>query len=108
MTRQIQTALAGVVLLLPALILVTSGVLGLNAPGAVVHPALVMGGLVLACLLNALSVFRVAVRHEGDDLLATVAVRVRGTALNLMALTAVGALFAIIAAYLFVENFQPR
>ncbi len=32
----------------------------------------------------------------------------RGTALNLMALSLSGLLMATIAAYLFVENFQPR
>jgi hypothetical protein len=41
-------------------------------------------------------------------LVGTLSLRVRGTALNLAALGLGLALLAVITAYLFVENFQPR
>lgn len=45
---------------------------------------------------------------RGDDLVGTIAVRVRGTAGKLGALLAGSLLPAIITAYLFVENSHPR
>jgi hypothetical protein len=101
-------AVAGFALLSPALILVSTGLLGLNRPEALVHPVLVVGGVALALGLNALPVLRVRLSDDGESLVGTVALRMRGTALNLMALATGGALLAIITAYLFVENFQPR
>jgi hypothetical protein len=107
MSRHVHAA-AGLVLLSPALILVSSGLLGLDRPGALVHPVLVMGGLALALTVNALPVLRIRVRGEGESLVGTIAVRTRGAALNLLALAAGGVLLATITAYLFLENFQPR
>ena len=108
MTHPTRAAVAGLVLLLPALVLVTTGVLDLTPPAALVHPVLVMGGVFLAIVLNALPVIRLGIAQDGDRLVGTIAVRVRGSAGNLGALLAGGLLLAIIAVYLFVENFQPR
>ncbi len=58
--------------------------------------------------LNALPVLRVRFDHAPGSLVGTVSLRLRGSALNLMALSLSGLLMATIAAYLFVENFQPR
>ena len=99
---------ATVVLLLPAVVLATSGVLGLEPPATLVHPAAVMGGLLLAFALNAVSVFRVHVGQDEGTLVGTLSVRVRGNALHLAALMFSCLLFTTIAAYLFVENFQQR
>ena len=108
MNRHLQVAVAGFVLLLPALILVSSGLLGFERPAALVHPVLVMGGLLLAFTLNALSVSRVRLGQDGGNLVGTISVRVRGSVMNLTALMISCLLFATITAYLFVENFQPR
>lgn len=67
-----------------------------------------MGGLFLAFMLNAWSVFRVGVRKDGDAVVGTISMRVRGSRINLMAIAVSCFLVAIITAYLFVENFQAR
>ncbi|MFY9550707.1 MAG: hypothetical protein WAU32_06110, partial [Thermoanaerobaculia bacterium] len=108
MSRDVRVAVLGFLLLLPALVLVSSGLLGLERPDALVHPILVMGGLFLALALNALPVFRVRFGHEEGALVGTASLRLRGTVLNLTALSLSGLLLATIMAYLFVENFQPR
>jgi hypothetical protein len=103
-----RSAVAGFVLLLPALILVSAGLLELEVPSAVVHPVLVMGGLFVALALNALSVFRIRFGREGENVVGTISLRVDGAAMNLAALALGCLLLAAITAYLFVENFQPR
>lgn len=108
MNRDARVAVLGLLLLLPAIALVSSGVLGLERPDALVHPALVMGGLFLGCALNALSVFRVGLIHEEGVLVSTVSLRMRGTVLNLTTLSLSCLLTAAITVYLFIENFQPR
>lgn len=108
MTSPARSAVAGFVLLLPALTLVSTGLLGLESPRAVVHPVLVMGGLLLALLLNAMTVVRMNVAREGADLVGTMTVRLRGTALNVGALAIGGALLITILIYAFLENFQAR
>lgn len=108
MNRYTQFAVLGLLLLLPALVLTSGGLLGLEPPRVLTHPALVMGGLFLALALNALSVLRVRFRRDDGDLVAAISVRLRGAVLNLTALTICCLLLATIAGYLFVENFQPR
>jgi hypothetical protein len=69
---------------------------------------LVMGGMLLAFTLNAMSVLRIRVGQDEGTLVGTISVRGRGSAMNLTALMLSCLLFTTIAAYLFVENFQPR
>lgn len=108
MVSDARVAVVGFVLLLPALILVSSGLLGLERPDALVHPVLVMGGILLAFALNALPVLRVRLGHKEGALVGTVSLRFRGTGLNLVALSLSCLLLATITVYLLVENFQPR
>ena len=108
MSRNVQIAIVGFFLLLPALVLASSGFLGLEPPAALVHPVLVMGGLLLAFGLNAFAVLAVRFGHNEGALVATISVQVRGTVLNLTSFVLCCLLFATITAYLFVENFQPR
>ena len=82
--------------------------LGLQQPIALVHPLLVMGGLILAFALNALPIVRIRVGHEDGALVGAVSLRLRGSGLNLIALSLSCLLFATITLYLFVENFRPR
>jgi hypothetical protein len=108
MNRDVRVAAAGLVLLLPALVLAGSGVLGLEPPVALIHPVLVTGGMLLAFTLNAMSVLRIRVGQNEGTLVGTISVRVRGHAMNLTALMLSCVLITTIASYLFVENFQPR
>lgn len=108
MVREARIAAVSLVLLLPALLLVLSGLLGLQQPIALVHPLLVMGGLILAFALNALPIVRIRVGHEDGALVGAVSLRLRGSGLNLIALSLSCLLFATITLYLFVENFRPR
>jgi cobalamin biosynthesis protein CobD/CbiB len=108
--RHMQVATVGFVLLLPALILVSTGLLDsdVRLPAALVHPVVVMGGLLLTFMLNAWSVARVGIRKDDGSVVGTMSVRVRGSMMNLAAIGVSCLLVAIITAYLFVENFQPR
>ena len=108
MRRDVRTAVLGFVLLLPALVLVSSGLLGLEPPSSLVHPVLVMGGLGLAFALNAILLFRVRVGQDEGALIGTVSLRLRGAALNLTALSLTCLLLATVTAYVLVENFPPR
>jgi hypothetical protein len=108
MNRSFQVAVASFALLLPALVLAACGVLGLEPPAALVHPVLVMGGMLLAFTLNAMSVLRIRVGQDEGILVGTISIRVRGKAMNLTALMLSCLLFTTITAYLFVENYQPR
>jgi hypothetical protein len=108
MTTPVRSAIAGFVLLLPAVILVSTGFLGLDSPRAVVNPVLVMGGLLVALLLNAMTIVKVSISREGTDLVGTMTLRLRGTALNVGTLAIGSALLITILIYAFVENFQAR
>lgn len=110
MESRSKSAVAGTVLLLPALMVVSFGLLQIhfNAHALWVHPVLVMGGLFVALLLNAGAVLRFAVARDQEGLVGTFAVRVRGGGVHLAIFTIGLVLLAALAAYLFVENFQPR
>jgi hypothetical protein len=107
-SRNVQTAIVGFFLVLPALVLASSGFLGLEPPATLTHPVLVMGGLLLAFGLNAFAVLQVRFGHNEGALVATISVGVQGNTLNLTAFMLSCLLGATITAYLFVENFQPR
>jgi hypothetical protein len=108
MTRDLRVAVLGLLLVLPALVLVACGLLGLDGPAALVHPVLVMGGLFLAFVLNAPRVLRVHVGREEGAIVGTMSLRLRGTVANLAALALSCLLLSTITVYLFVENFEPR
>ena len=108
MNKDVSVAILGLVLLLPALVLVSTGFLDLERPDVLVHPVLVMGGLLLAFALNALPVLRVRFGYADGALVGSMSLRLRGTVLNLTALSLSCLLLATITLYLFVENFQPR
>lgn len=105
-----RTAVLGLLLVLPALILVSTGLLDLQVelPGTLIHPVLVMGSILVAFAVNAFPLFRVRPGVDGDALVGTMSLRLRGTSLNLAAVGLSTLLLAVIVVYLFVENFQPR
>jgi hypothetical protein len=108
MSGNIHIAIMGFFLLLPALVLCLSGLLGLEPPAALIHPVLVMGGLFLAFGLNAMAILQVRFGHSEGTLVARISIRMRGTVLNLTAFALCCFLFATMTVYLFLENFRPR
>jgi len=108
MGRDLRIAVLSLVPLLPALVLVSSGLLGLEPAGVLVHPLLVMGGLVTAFGMNAIRLLRVRIGQDEGALVSTVSVRLRGTALNLAALSLSCLLLATVTAYVLVENVRLR
>jgi hypothetical protein len=107
-SRNIHTAIIAVFLLLPALVLCSCGLLGLEPPAALIHPVSVMGGLFLAFVLNALAVFHVRFGHIEGTLVARISLRFSGNIPNLAAFALCCVLFATITAYVFLENFRPH
>lgn len=105
-----RVGILSLVLVLPAVLLVTTSLVGTEAglPAVLVHPLTVMGGLALALVLSAVRVFRVHIAHEPGAVVGTVALRLRGTGLPLSTFALSLLLLGIIAVYLFLENFQPR
>lgn len=100
----------GLLLSLPALALVTSGLLqsvvgreALRPPEALLHPVLVLGGLLAALALNALPTLRLTRQSDAGALVLRLAVRRR--AANLAALGLAGGLLAALLLYAFAENF---
>src|SRR5687768_5698108 len=107
MKRMNPFALAGLVLILPSSALVCFGLLDLTLPGILLHPILVVGGLLTAFGLNLFSIAQVAT-DRGPDGVAAVTLRIGLKPANLAVCLLSSLLMAFIAAYLFVENFQPR
>ncbi|MDX1521580.1 MAG: hypothetical protein R3264_08135 [Anaerolineae bacterium] len=113
MDRSIKLALAGAILVIPALLLVFGGVLqsgfgitrvndALNFDLFLFHPGVIMGGLLLAFALNLLPVVRI--NYQDGVFISTVTVRDR--LLNLGLIGGIGFMAAIIFLYLLAENFQ--
>ena len=100
--------LAGLALLLPAGTLCLSGLLRFDVPPALIHPALVFGGLLAALAINLPRVLGFAARREGGAFLGEVRLRFEGRLVNLTIITASLLLTGALLSYLFVENFQPR
>lgn len=101
-------AIAGFVVIVPALTICLLGPLGLEPPRIITHPLVILGGLTLAMAMNALTVARVNARMEGDNLIGSVSLRLKGSLMNLAVIGLSLVLLVTISVYLFVENFQPR
>jgi hypothetical protein len=101
-------AVVGFVLLLPAGTLVVSGLLGLNPPALVVHPLILIGGLMAALVVNLASTVSMKAKCKEGTLLGGVAIQIEGRVLNLAVIMTGVLLISTIALYLFVENFVPR
>lgn len=109
MPRSRRFAAIGIVLVLPASPVCLSGLLRFRVPDAIIHPALVMGGLLTALVLNLRPVLSTNWQREDGSLVGANSLRVdKGVLLNLAVVTMSLLLTAVISTYLFVENFQPR
>ena len=108
MSKRNRLAAFGLLFLVPAFLAVSSGLLRIQIPAALISPVLVLPGLVGALLIGALGILRVRREPElsGDPAAITVRIEARFLSLTVVALSLV--LAAVIAAYLFVENFHPR
>ncbi|MCH7638487.1 MAG: hypothetical protein IH855_03360 [Bacteroidetes bacterium] len=102
-------ATLGFVLSLPALLLFISGMLqsfsGIEVmllPHALLHPAVILGGLALALVLNARATLRI--RKEDSETGITISLDIARRKANLAVLGIGLFLLGAIFAYLFVEN----
>ena len=103
---------AGAALLFPAILLVVGGLshsLGmprvsewLFSQPLLIHPVVVMGGLISSCLMNLLAVFRIDYRNGA----LTGSVQVKGRLFNIVLLGFGGCLALMIFVYLMAENIQ--
>jgi hypothetical protein len=101
----------GLLLSLPALALVAAGVLQsatgrefLRPPEVLLHPALILGGLVAALALNALPTLRLTREASADGM--TFRLEVRRRTANLVVLALAAGLLAAVLLYAFGENFS--
>jgi len=108
-------ATAGLIFIIPALILATSGILfsifglpqfnqAIDFDLWIFHPLVVMGGLMAAFGLNLLPVVRLNVRLEEGSLISTI--KIQGKPLSLALIGLVTLLVMIIFVYLLAENLQ--
>jgi hypothetical protein len=103
-----QSATFGLVLTLPAALLVTSGLLRFGVPNLLISPVLVLGGLLAALALNLIPLLGLSLNREQGGRIAAVTMKIAGKGINWAIVAFCGVLMAVIAGYLFVENFQPR
>jgi|SRR5215831_20557924 len=101
-------AVVGLLLLVPAGILISSGVLKFDVPRVLIHPVAVMGGLLGALVVNLLAILRVQAERERDGGIEAVTVRILVRAVNLAVVAICALLLTTVLGYAFVENFQPR
>ncbi len=115
-------ATIGIISLIPALFLVTSGLLyvglgikevndaldALSAQSALfrifIHPAVIIGGILLSLSLNIIPTFRISVHPQDGTLVTTIVTRLR--LLNLVTLALGLFLMTAILFYAFAENFK--
>jgi hypothetical protein len=101
-------AVVGLLLLAPASILISSGLLRIDVPRVLINPVTVMGGLLGALVLNLLAILRVQAERETGGGIAAFTVRIGVKASNLAVVAICALLLATVFGYAFVENFQPR
>jgi len=108
MHNQKRLATVGVFLIIPALALCLSGLLKFHVPYSLIHPALVIGGLIGALAINLFPIASAHTHLEDGNLVGALSMKVRGSLINLCVAFLSLALLGVIALYVFVENFQPR
>jgi hypothetical protein len=96
----------GIAGLVPGLILVVSGVLGQAVPHLLIHPVLVLGGLVVAVGASFVAVTHWEWAGEPGYLRVICTIRKRPTDFTVFGMGLL--LMGIIVVYSFLENFQPR
>ena len=108
MRNQKRLAVIGMLLTLPALAVCFSGIFKFNVPASLIHPALVVGGLLAALAMNLFPVASAHTHLENGTLVGALSIKLKGSLINLGVAFLSLALLGLIALYVFVENFQPR
>jgi hypothetical protein len=101
-------AVVGFVVIVPALLLCLSGLLGLEPPSLVTHPIAVLGGLALALAVNVLTIAHFDAHLKDGSFVGAVTVNLKNSLMNFSVAALSLMLLTTIMIYLFVENFQPR
>jgi hypothetical protein len=119
--RDRQLFVFGILLLIPALLIGVTGILhsvfGISAPmnsmfdylyrspllAWIVHPAVILGGLLGAFVLNAVPVLQINVRNQEEALVGSLTIR-KGYWLHIGVLATAVFFFFVIFLYLLVEN----
>src|SRR5215831_14552847 len=96
-------ALAGAVLMVPALTLISCSLLRLPVPMALVHPVFVIGGMLLASGLNFIPILSFGTDTLPDGTEA-VTIRLARRAWNLAVVLSSALLLMLIGGYVVVEN----
>src|SRR2546430_2015106 len=94
----------GALLVLPAVLVPAAGALGLDPSSPFIHPVVVLGGLLVALVLNAMAVFRLHFQRDDAGFLGSLRVLARWP--NLAVLVVTGVLAAGLLGYGFLENFR--
>ena len=118
----VRLAIAGFILSIPALLIVSAGLLEaglglrqindtldqllLNFPAlnVIIHPVVVVGGLILSIGLNVIPVVRLRMQAQAGALVATITAQLKAS--NIAAALLSSFLFAAVACYAFGENFR--
>jgi len=108
MQNQKRLAAIGVFLIIPALAVCFSGLLKFNVPSSLIHPALVIGGLIGALAINLFPIASAHTHLEDGNLVGALSIKLSGSMINLCVAFVSLALLGVIALYVFLENFQPR
>lgn len=101
-------AAAGALALIPSVVLIGFGVLGLAVPRIVTHPIVVLGGVAFALVVNVAASFRLRAEATEDGLAIECDLRLRYRGANRVVIIAAGTIAALILVYLIGENFGPR
>ena len=108
MNKQKMLAVVGFVAVIPALMLVVLGVLGLEVLKIFDSPFVILGGLMTALVINIFSVASFNTNLEADNFTGSAIVRWKDGLMNLGVIVLGFGLLSAIMLYLFLENFQPR
>ncbi len=108
MEKRMILAIAGFATVIPALLLVTMGLSGLEPFKILDSPILILGGLATALAINAFSVASVNAHLENSNFIGSVTIRWKDALMNLAVIVLALSLLGTIMLYLFLENFQPR
>ena len=100
--------LAGSLFLIPALLLISTSLMSIEPPASLVHPVLVVGGLLLAIAVNAAITLRLRLQREGPFLAGTLLLRAHGTAMNLLTLAVAALLLLAVMTYVLLEQIASR
>ena len=102
--RLLWLAPLGALLAIPAILVPAAGLLELDPSSPILHPVVVLGGLLVALVLNAMAVLRLHFQQDDAGFLGSVRVLARWPNLAVVVVTCV--LAAGLLGYGFLENFR--